>query len=125
MAIIFHEDTCPLSSWQPSEIVHTHLPTLNILANCGLTKELPAWNLMSDALHSNTHAHTQLPTLLQLVSYHFMMWREVKGVLFPQQFVVLVVRILPNVISSIVIIVFYLCNNTGKKNKTKKQLEAN
>lgn len=60
-----------------------------------------------------THPHTSL-TMAHVESYHVMMWREVKGVLFGQQFVILVVHILPVFISSVVIIVFNLCNNTNK-----------
>lgn len=43
-----------------------------------------------------------------------MMGREVKGVLFAQQFVVFVVYILLNVVGSIVVIAFNLCSNTDK-----------
>lgn len=56
----------------------------------------------------------------KLWSYHVVMWREVKGVLSPQQFVVSVVHIFLGVISSIVIIVFNLYRNTRKQT-----LEAN
>lgn len=50
-----------------------------------------------------------------MVSYHVMMWREVEGVLFAEQFVVFVVLVPLNVISPIVIIVFNLYNNKDKE----------
>ena len=49
-----------------------------------------------------------------------MMWREVKGVLFAQEFIVFVVYILLEVVSSIIIVVFNLSIT-----QTIKPLEAN
>lgn len=54
-----------------------------------------------------------------------MVWGEVEGVFFAQQGVVSVACVLLDVISTIVVIVFNLCNDaTTKTNKTNKQLEA-
>ena len=67
---------------------------------------------------STAHKHTLKCFLL--VSYHIMMWREVKGVLFAQEFIVFVVYILLEVVSSIIIVVFNLSIT-----QTIKPLEAN
>lgn len=92
---ISHEDTCSIASWEAREEV-----TCNLL------------NLVKRVTQIHTHTHTSMS---HFVSYHIMMWREVKGVLFAQQFTVLVVHVLLIFISPVEIIVFNLCNDTDKQ----------
>lgn len=89
--------------------VQTHLATMTFFDKRG-----SCMSFNNIVLLNNAHVHTH--TLLRLVSYHVMMWREVKRVLFSKQLVVFVVHILLDVISPIVIIVFKLCNKKDKTN---------